>query len=262
MDELALPDGGWLTYRVWPSASAARPLLLLRPLGGSTALWEPLVTELGGDRPVVAFDPRGVGSSSDAPLLQTTRQMAADALALLDGLDIDCVDVFGLSLGGMVATWLAIDARLRVGRLVLASLVTHRDVSLRAVGRALSLASRFVEGERGVVRAVMSREFRRRYPALVGHILDEIRAHPSTRRNLAVRALAALRYDGEPFLPGIFAPTLLLFGGLDPLANEHARFHMLDKMPHAEMAVLPGVGHDLSLEEPNATAAEIQRFLA
>ena len=58
VDRVPLPDGGWLDVRVSGRAEGT-PVLLLRPLGGSMALWGELAGELARQRPVIAFDPRG-----------------------------------------------------------------------------------------------------------------------------------------------------------------------------------------------------------
>ncbi len=103
------------------------------------ALWGEFVTRLQDTFQVVSFDPRGVGLSSDVPRLYTTRAMARDGLALLDHLGIERAHVFGLSLGGMVASWLAIDAPTRVRSLALASTIPDPDAnSWRGVLRALA----------------------------------------------------------------------------------------------------------------------------
>src|SRR5690242_14422054 len=91
-----LPDGARLAYALHgPAGDRRTPLVLCRPLGGSMALWGEFAARLAADVPVIAFDPRGVGRSSDVPAGHTTRAMAADALALLDVLGVARAHVFG-----------------------------------------------------------------------------------------------------------------------------------------------------------------------
>ena len=103
-----LKDGGHLTYRLYGDPERSTPLVLNRPLGGSMTLWGTFPEMLARALPVIAFDPRGVGRSSDAPFTLSTRSMAADAWALLDELGVPRAHLFGLSLGGMVASWMAV----------------------------------------------------------------------------------------------------------------------------------------------------------
>ena len=162
-----LSDGGTLSYEVRGDGA---PLLLLRPLGGSKALWGPFADALAAQHRVVTFDPRGVGESSDAPLSCSTRGMARDAVELLDHLAIPRTHVFGLSMGGMVASWLAVDHAARLDRLVLAStLPTVGDVPARGWRRLFDLSRCLlhpgVRAELCAVRRVLSHHFRATEPA-------------------------------------------------------------------------------------------------
>jgi len=137
-----LKGGGHLAYAVRGEGPA---LLLVRPVGGSMVSWHRFAALLEEKARVISFDARGTGQSSAAPLNTTTRTMAADARALLDHLGIDRAHVFGLSLGGMVATWLALDSPAGVDRLVLASTMPKGlEVRAGAVFRGLSIARALV----------------------------------------------------------------------------------------------------------------------
>ncbi|HEX6244901.1 MAG TPA: alpha/beta fold hydrolase, partial [Polyangiales bacterium] len=100
MNRCRLEDGGHLAYR---EHGDGPPILLLRPLGGSTQSWGRFADRLARRLRVISFDPRGAaGGSSRAPLRASTRDMARDARALLDHLGLARVHVYGISLGGMV----------------------------------------------------------------------------------------------------------------------------------------------------------------
>ena len=70
---------------------------------------------------VIAVDNRGCGRSSTPWRPWTTRTMAADAVAVLDELEIERAHVGGASLGGMIAQEIALEFPERVGTLVLLS---------------------------------------------------------------------------------------------------------------------------------------------
>ena len=259
-----LPDGGRLSYSV---IGDGPPLVLLRPLGGTMALWGSFATILAEHHRVIAFDPRGVGDSSAAPLACSTRGMAADAVALLDHLGVEKAHVFGLSLGGMVGSWLAIDAPERVERLVLASTLPRaRALSRRAAGRAWSFlrcfASPWDVAEVALVRQVLSSFFKRTQAERVSAIEALVRAHPSTRANLVRLGLAAARHDAEPRLLEIGAPTLLVVGMLDPLVGPRAQTELVLGIPNARLEVMHEAGHDLSLEKPAELAERVMAFLS
>lgn len=270
--EVELPDGGRIAYAVHGRGDAT-PLLLLRPLGGSSVLWGDFRARLAQRGPVISLDPRGAGRSSPPPLPVTTRAMAADARAVLAHLGITTADVFGLSLGGMVASWLAADAPLpapvplHLRRLVLAGSVRRGlDVSIHSVRRALSMARCLlrpsaVEMEVGLVHRVLSRLFHRRHAAEVRRIDALIRAEPASRRGLAQLAAAAALHDAGGVLGGLRMPVLLLWGDRDALVSPRAQAELCAALPHAAHARIPDAGHDVSLEQPARTAAHVAAFL-
>lgn len=86
---------------------AARPLLLLQHFTGTLDNWDPAVTDrLASGREVILFDNVGVGRSS-GQVPDTIAEIAARAMAFLDGLGVARCDVLGFSLGGMVAQHIA-----------------------------------------------------------------------------------------------------------------------------------------------------------
>src|SRR5215218_3431663 len=96
------------------------PLLLIAGIPAVAGDWRPVVERMAAaGRRAIAYDNRGSGASTVTPGPYTTAGLAADAVALLDVLGIDRADVFGTSLGGMIAQELAIGWPERVDRLVL-----------------------------------------------------------------------------------------------------------------------------------------------
>src|SRR5437764_14483272 len=96
------------------------PLLVIMGMSGTALHWgEPFLAALREDFELIAYDHRGVGASTalDGPV--TIVQMAEDAAALLDALEIDSAHVLGISMGGMVAQELALAHPERVRTLTL-----------------------------------------------------------------------------------------------------------------------------------------------
>jgi pimeloyl-ACP methyl ester carboxylesterase len=261
-----LADGTRLAFRVTGQSTGDAPILLNRPLGGSMALWGEFAGRLSTQFQVIEFDPRGVGASSDLPLFHSTRAMARDAVALLDVLEVPRAYFFGLSLGGMVASWAAIDARERVARLVLASTlpkataISHRIRS--HVGPLLrALLTPGAGAEVKLVDEILSSQFRREHPTRVASIEQAVRRTPTKRRNLVRLALAAALHDADRALDGNSSRTLLLVGELDPIAGRVSQEELLEDLPRAILEVVPHAGHDLSLEAPLSLADSVVRFL-
>jgi pimeloyl-ACP methyl ester carboxylesterase len=240
------------------------PILLIRPLGGSIALWGAFRSILEQEFRVIAFDLRGTGGSSRTHEWATTRRLAGDALRVLDELDVAEADVFGLSLGGMIATWLSIIAPSRVRKLCIAS-APARGVDLERSGlrRALHLLHCFArrEVELHLVQHSLSPGFRRRNPELLRNIADTLARNPSPRGSLFELALASMLHDTEGKLNRICAPTLVLAGQNDKLLGIDRSRVLARAIPRATFEVIPGCGHDLTLEQPHATAERLVRFL-
>jgi 3-oxoadipate enol-lactonase len=249
---LRLADGGRLSYRR-EGRPGGVPILLLRPLGGSMILWDDLVAGLLATHELIRFDPRGVGDSSHAHVPLCTRAMARDARALLDGLGVPRADVFGLSLGGLVAQWLVADAPARVHRLALGSTPWgKRRLAAKTFVELAELMAQLLrrEPEVALVRHVLSPRFRHAQPARVRAIEAAVRRHPADRGTLARFALAAALHDAP--VPG--GNTLWLYGEDDPLLRTSD--------PGRREEVLPGAGHDLSLEAPAALARRLASHFA
>lgn len=262
-----LPDGGEIAYQIRGGSRLGTPVVLLRPLGGSTAIWGLFRTLLTGAFRVIALDHRGNGRSSAAPVGVTTRGLARDAIHVLDHLGIARAHVFGLSLGGMAATWLALLAPSRVARLCLASTPARGiELSHAGVRRELALAACFArplpEVEPALVHRVLSHGFREAHPDQVRLIESTVRADPSTRTALIKHALAGLLHDARRELGRIHAPTLVLAGRNDHLLGLEAPRALAAGIPGATFEVIADAGHDLTLEQPSVTAARVARFFA
>jgi pimeloyl-ACP methyl ester carboxylesterase len=97
------------------------PLVLLQHFRGNLDNWDPaLIDALATDRRVVAFDNAGVGGSTGTTP-STVEQMARDAIAFLDAMEFDEVDILGFSIGSFVAQEVALGRPDAVRRLILAS---------------------------------------------------------------------------------------------------------------------------------------------
>lgn len=260
-----LHGGGATAYQSHSRANGGVPALLIRPLGGSTALWGSFRSILAETLHVVSFDHRGCGRSSAAPVWGTTQGLARDGLSVLDHLALDRAHVFGISLGGMTATWLAILEPARVaGRCLAATPARGLELSRSGLRRELGLAACFArpraEVEASLVDRVLSRRFREAHPDETRRIEGLLQAEPASRAALLGHALAAVRHDARRELSRIRAPTLVLAGDGDHLLGIEPGRALAARIPGASFEIIPGSGHDLTLEQPLVTAARVARF--
>src|SRR3954451_13748521 len=97
------------------------PLVLLQHFRGNLDNWDPaLVDALAADRRVVAFDNVGVGATTGRTP-NTVEAMAHDAIAFLEAMNFQSVDLLGFSIGSFVAQEIALIRPDMLRRLVLAS---------------------------------------------------------------------------------------------------------------------------------------------
>jgi pimeloyl-ACP methyl ester carboxylesterase len=108
---------GQIHYR---TAGQGRPLLLLHPSPGSSRQMVPLIYALAPGHRVIAADTPGNGDSPPLPnAAPAIADYAACLPALLDGLGLDSVDVYGSHTGASIAAELAIALPDRVGKIIL-----------------------------------------------------------------------------------------------------------------------------------------------
>jgi pimeloyl-ACP methyl ester carboxylesterase len=244
------------TRLAWRSEGTGSPLLLIA--GQATALtgWEPVVPALAKTFRVIRFDHRGVGSSDEGTTEQLgTRAFATDAMAVLDAAGVQRAHVYGHSMGGRVAQWLAIDYPDRVGALILAA----------------TSAGGFLGQDRDpdATQALTSGSPARLEPLFFDpawasahheavHTFFTSRASRQAKRQ---QFRASKEHDTRHDLGSVRAPTLILHGTADvltPISNAQV---LRDLIPHSMLVKVDGGRHGFHLDHPE-TVDWIQRFIA
>jgi pimeloyl-ACP methyl ester carboxylesterase len=92
-------------------SGSGQPLLLIQGLSGTHLAWgRPFLEALGTSFECIVYDNRGMGLSGRVEEPFTIAELAADALGLLDRLELERAHVLGISMGGMIAQELALAA--------------------------------------------------------------------------------------------------------------------------------------------------------
>jgi 2-succinyl-6-hydroxy-2,4-cyclohexadiene-1-carboxylate synthase len=252
-------------------SGAGRPLLLLHGFTGSAATWAPLIRSLPPHFRTIASDLIGHGRSSSPPDAERYRmpRCVADLLAVLDALDVDRADVLGYSMGGRVALQLAAAAPKRVGALVLESsspgIASAAERQARVAADAALADSIMREG----LAAFVERWERLPLFASQASLPEDMRAqvHAQRLRNDPLGLANSLRGMGTgqqealwDRLASLDVPTLLIAGELDAKYRALAE-EMLAILPNARAAIVPGAGHAVHLEQPQAFAKNVLEFL-
>src|SRR5437868_13818542 len=100
-------------------AADGPPLVLQGSLGTTVAMWEPQLPFLGARARLIRADHRGHGGSPVPDGPYEIADLGGDVVALLDRLGLERVSFCGLSIGGVVGLWPAINAPARGERLIL-----------------------------------------------------------------------------------------------------------------------------------------------
>jgi pimeloyl-ACP methyl ester carboxylesterase len=260
--------------------ASADPLLLIMGLGMQLVAWPQELVQLlitRGFR-VLRMDNRDVGLSQGfdhlgVPSLAwsalrynlrlplrppyTLADMAEDALAVLDALDVRQAHVCGASMGGMIAQHLAARHPERIRSLTLlmsTSGARHLPQPAWRVQRLLmqrprsQSASDVVAHLEEVLAAIGSPAFPTE-PAVLRDRLARMVAR-SWRPAGTARQLVAVAADGDrsPLLQRIVAPTRVIHGEDDALVPVAAGRDLVARISGAQADFKPGMGHDLPLQ--------------
>ena len=113
-------EGVGLSYSIDGPADAPT-ILFINSIGTTRELWSRQVAALADRYRVIAFDARGHGRTTVPAGDYTIAQLGRDALAILDAEGAATAHVCGISLGGITAMWLGVNAPGRLRTLTLAN---------------------------------------------------------------------------------------------------------------------------------------------
>jgi 3-oxoadipate enol-lactonase len=202
----------------------------------------------------VVFDHRGTGRSDKPETGYDTRAFAGDVVAVLDDLGVGRAHVYGTSMGGRVAQWLAADHPERVDRLVLGCTspgARHGVERGPEVRRALAQRDR-AKARRVLLELMYTPGWLATHPGPHNTVGDpDMPAH--ARRG---HFLASKQHDGWDACAKITARTLVVHGADDvfnPVANAAL---LADRIPGARATVIPGARHAY-FEEFRAVASPL-----
>jgi pimeloyl-ACP methyl ester carboxylesterase len=257
--------------------AAHPPLLLVMGLAGQMVAWdEEFCARLAGcGFRVIRFDNRDIGRSTwldDAPvpnlmaIIRAVRRslpvevpyrvpdMARDALGLMDALGVESAHVLGVSMGGMIAQAMAIEAPHRVRTLT--SIMSHTGEPDMPHPHWRATAS-------VMVPAPQNREMAMRRAVQAWRVLNGPGCAIDLARTLAMAELAYDRGRNPAGvvrqIAGIIAspsraeglralrmPVLVMHGALDPMIPVEGGRRTASLIPHAGLEIIPRMGHALA----------------
>lgn len=254
----------------YEAIGSGEPVLLISPVladGFAPLIREPVLRDRYR---LIRYHKRGWCGSTDVPGQVTVTDHVADAVALLDHLDIPSAHVVGHSSGAAVAAQLALDAP---GR---ASTVTLLELSLLALpaGAAFlaqaqpafdAYAGGDPEGAFGCFMSVVSGMAWDRCRALLDEQIpgsvEQAVEDADTFFGVELPGLGQWAFGAEQ-AAAIRQPVLSVYGSrTQPLWREVAEF-LRTSVPHVVEAVVDDVGHLLHIERPGPVATAVAGFTA
>lgn len=277
---IAVP-GGQVWYRV-EGGGARLPLVVLHGGPGFPHDYLEPLAALGDERPVVFYDQLGCGRSErpDDAALWTVERFVQELEAVLAGLALERLHLFGHSWGSILAVEYALRRPPGLASLVLASpaISMPRWVADQTVHRArLPAPLRQVMERHEAAGDLDSPEYQAAVARFYQHHLCRLQPWPEPLlRSIAGAGEAVYRsmwgpneftvigslagYDRADMLEDLDIPTLLTCGRFDEATPEAAAWYA-SLLPRAEMAVFEVSAHVPHLEEPTSYVERVRAFL-
>jgi pimeloyl-ACP methyl ester carboxylesterase len=231
--------------------STGVPVVFLTHLAAVLDNWDPRVVDgIAARRRVIVFDNRGVGASSGSTPT-TIEKMARDAVTFIRALGFDQVDLFGFSLGGMIAQLIAQEEPQLVRRMILAGtgpaggegidkvtrityLDTARGLLTRRDPKQFLFFTRTPNGRRA------SKEFLAR---LEERTNDRDKAISVRSFRAQLKAIHRWGQQKPADLASIHQPVLVLNGESDKMVPTKNTVDLDRRLPNSQLVIYPDAGH-------------------
>ena len=245
-------DAGGVTFayrQLGPSTGV--PVIFLTHLAAVLDNWDPRVVDgMAAKHRVITFDNRGVGASSGSTPT-TIEEMARDAVAFIRALGFDQVDLFGFSMGGMIAQVIAQEEPRLVRKMILAGTGSAGGEGIEKVTRISYL---------DIARGLLTRQDPKQYlfftrtpngRAAGKQFLARLQERTNDRdkpiRTGAFRAqLKAIHRWAKQTpadLSSIRQPVLVVNGESDRMVPTKNTVDLDRRLPNSQLVIYPDAGH-------------------
>jgi 3-oxoadipate enol-lactonase len=239
--------------------SGSLVLVFSNSLGANYSMWDPQAREFCKKFAVLRYDTRGHGQSPPTPDPYSIELLGKDVIAMLDALDLDRVHFCGLSMGGMIGMWLALNAPERLGKLALSN--TGAKIGT-AEGWNARIEAVQKNGMKSLASAILERwftpAFRQKVPETMANILKML--EETNREGYAACCAAVRDFDCREQLNKIRTPTLVIAGAHDPATPPADGRFLADQIRGAQYAELDAA-HLSNIEAQGRFNNELAAFL-
>jgi 3-oxoadipate enol-lactonase len=252
-------DGARLHYLV-EGPEGAPAIAFLNSLGTDLRLWDPQVDALRSRFRIVRHDARGHGASDSPPGPYSIELLGTDVVDLLDALGIGRAHLCGISMGGLVAQWLAATHPERTERAIFASTAVKIGSKDFWDERARTVEA---GGMKAIRETVMERfltgSFRRANAGTVRKVEASLESTPP--EGYVASCLAVSDADLTHTVGSIRAPSLIIAGAEDVATPQRDAEKLHQLIAGSELVVLEDASHLCNLEQPERFNREVLAFL-
>jgi 3-oxoadipate enol-lactonase len=253
-------NGFRMNYAV-EGPESAPAVVLHHPLATDLSIWDELTAALLPRYRVVRFDARGHGQSEATPAPYDFAMLSTDVIALMDHLAIARAHFLGLSMGGFVGQHLGVGHSPRFASLILCSTTSRMPPETRPLWEERARVA-LEKGMGSQVELALSRWLApasMRNSLLVSAMRRYIEATPA--EGYAGWCLAIRDLNVTDRLKAIKLPTLVVVGAEDPSTPPAAAQVIHREIAGSELIEVPGVSHQLHVEEPATFNQHVLAFL-
>jgi 3-oxoadipate enol-lactonase len=248
-------DGNRIAYQV---RGEGQPLVLLAGQANNHTWWDPVRADFEATYRTITMDWRGTGDSDKPDEIYTTSGFADDVIAVLDDLGLPAAHVYGTSMGGRVAQWIAINHPDRLDALVLGCTspgAKHGHERSQEIRRALADPQRT---DSVLLELMYTPTWLAANPGPHPVLGDPDMPAYAKGRHL----VASNRHDAWDGLPKITAPTLILHGTDDIFSPVDNAQLLADRIPGARAELVQGARHAYFHEFQAVASPLVLDFLA
>jgi pimeloyl-ACP methyl ester carboxylesterase len=263
--------GNGIEYAYRDVGEGAVPIVLLQHFRGNLDNWDPaLIDALSAERRVVAFDNVGVGGTSGSTP-NTIEAMAHGAIAFIEAMSFERVDLLGFSIGSFVAQEIALIRPDPVRRIVLASSAPQGAPGMHGwAPEVIAAVGGREPNPQGYVDVFFAptETSRNAGQEAAGRIFGRtpVRDEPTSwqTRQAQYDAVCAWGIPNHALLErvtGIQQPVFVANGDSDPMILPRYSYLLAGLLPDARLKIYPDSAHGFLFQHHSEFAADVQAFL-